>query len=390
MSTAAHPPRTGPLAGVRVLDFTAAMAGPACCMMLADFGADVIKIEPPAGEGGRVWGTGRFGPDGDLSGLFVAFNRNKRGVALDLKSAAGRAAVDRLIESADVIVENFKPGVADRLGIGYERARELRPDIVHCSISGFGQNGPLRERPGLDNLLQAYAGHLSVTGEPGRPSARIGPSAIDLLTGSNAAFGIMVALWERRVSGQGQSIDTSLYDTSLHLMSHFIAEYTGTGRLPEKSGPYFAFLSPYGIYRASDREFFFGCNGRRNYEDFCRRIGREDLITDPRFGDNGSRIAHRDELNEILVPVFAAEPAEHWIDLCVRLSIPTSLVHDLSEVLEQEQLAAREMAVDAGHGLRTAGLPVKLGRTPARVLRGAPHLAEHQAEVLGEAGAVTP
>ena len=186
-----------PLDGVRVLDFTQAMAGPDCSMLLADFGAEVVKVEPPGGDGSRSWGSSRFGPGGQFSALYLAFNRNKASIEVDLKSAAGKEAAKDLIARSDVVIEGFRPGVAYRLGIGYEQVAAIRSDIVYCSISGFGQTGPLRERPGYDQLLQAYAGHMSITGEPARPSVRIGPSAIDLLTGAHAAFGILVALRDR-------------------------------------------------------------------------------------------------------------------------------------------------------------------------------------------------
>ncbi len=244
-----------PLDGIRVLDFSAAMAGPSCAMLLADFGAEVIKIEPTQGDQSRRWGKYRFGEKADFSGLFLAWNRNKSSVVLDLKSEEGRRAVRALLSSADVVLENYKPGVADRLGIGYEDARSLNPKIVYCSISGFGQVGPMRDRPGMDMMLQAYAGLMSITGEPNQPSVRIGPAALDLLSGTNAALGILLALRHRDQTGEGQRVSTSLYESALHLISPFIADYTGSSVVSGKSGRYFAFGCPYGMFMGRDASF---------------------------------------------------------------------------------------------------------------------------------------
>ncbi|HEY7731398.1 MAG TPA: CoA transferase [Gaiellaceae bacterium] len=376
-------PAALPLDGIRVLDFTHAMAGPDCSMLLADFGAEVIKVEPPGGEGSRSWGTARFGPDGQFSALYLAFNRNKASIALDLKSPEGAAAVRALLPATDVVVEGFTPGVAERLGIGYEQVAALREDVVYCSISGFGQTGPLSGRPGYDQLLQAYAGHLSITGEPDRPSVRIGPSAIDLLTGAHAAFGILVALRERDRSGRGQRLETSLYDSSVHLVSHFVADYTGSGALQPKVGGSFAFLAPYGMYAARDREFFLGVGTDRMFERLCAAIGRDELVGDARFADNGARVRNRAELDRELAPRFRAEDAGHWVETCLALDIPASEVSTIAEVAAQEHALAREMVVDAGVGsVRTAGIPVKLSRTPGAIRRPPPRVGEDTEAVL--------
>lgn len=373
-----------PLDGVRVLDFTAAMAGPTCTMLLGDFGADVIKVEPPGGEGARRWGVHRFGEDDQFSGEFLALNRNKRSVVLDLKSDRDRDTAAALISDSDVVVESFRPGVADRLGIGYEAARALREDVIYCSVSGFGQTGPLRDRPGYDQLLQAYSGHLSLTGEPGRPSVRIGPSAIDILTGAHAAYGIVLALRERDRSGQGQRIDVSLYDTSIHLVTHFLADFTGSGRLQEKQGGGFAFLAPYGMFAARDREVYIGVGSDRMFERLCAAAGCERLASDPRFATNAQRIAHRAELDAELAPVLRERNAADWVELCDSLGIPSSEVNTLADVAEQEHARARQMVIDTGiEGVRSAGIPLKLERTPGRIRRPPPSLGADDGSVLG-------
>jgi formyl-CoA transferase len=377
-----------PLDGIRVLDFTAAGAGPCATMLLGDFGAEVIKIEPPEGDHSRIWGTARFGDGGEFSGLYLSVNRNKSSVVLDLKSAEGQAAIKHLIPTADVIVENYKPGVADRLHIGYQDAVQLRPDIIYCSISGFGQTGPMRERPGFDNLIQAYVGHMSVTGEEGRPSVRIGISANDILTAAHGAYGIVVALLHRRSTGEGQHIDTSLYETGIHLMGHYIADYTGTGNLLGKTGPYFPFLAPYGVFTASDREFYMGCGTDKLFERFCNAIDRRDFLTNPLYETNGVRVANSHQLYAELGPIFKSKTAQEWVDLCIKFSIPTTLLYNIGELVnEQEQAQARNMLVETGvEGIRTAGPPIKMSKTPAEIRRNPPYLGADTERVLRESG----
>jgi crotonobetainyl-CoA:carnitine CoA-transferase CaiB-like acyl-CoA transferase len=389
MDDAAQESRNGasplPLAGLRVVDFTNAMAGPTCTMLLADFGADVVKVEAPAGDVGRHWGSERFGDNGQFSGLFLALNRNKRGIVLDLKSAADSDLALGLIEQADIVVESFTPGVADRLGIGYEQAKAGNPAVIYCSVSGFGQTGPLRSHRGIDQLLQAYAGHMSVTGEEGRPSVRIGPSAIDLVTGTNAAFGILLALRERDATGEGQYVETSLYDGALELITHFLGSYTGSGVVPKKSGPYFAFSSPYGIFQASDREFFLGAGSDRMFTRLCGLLDRPELLEDPRFKNNPERIRNRHALNEIILPVFATQTAAEWVDTAVKSGIPSCLVESLEDVCTQPQAVAREMLVETGVGtVRVAGIPVKLSATPGTIRSRAPYLGEHDDEIRAD------
>jgi crotonobetainyl-CoA:carnitine CoA-transferase CaiB-like acyl-CoA transferase len=221
---------------------------------------------------------------------------------------------------------------------------------------------------------------MSVTGEPDRPSVRIGPSAIDLLTGAHAAYGVMLALRERDRTGEGQHVETSLYDSSVQLVTHIIADYTGSGRVPAKVGGDFAFLAPYGMFQARDREFYMGVGSERMYAALCRAIERPDLAADPRFARNGERIAHREELNAELAPVFLTRDGEAWVTLCTELGIPASLVSTIPEVVEQEQARAREMIVETGiDGVRTAGLPIKLSRTPGTIRRPPPHLGDADA-----------
>jgi crotonobetainyl-CoA:carnitine CoA-transferase CaiB-like acyl-CoA transferase len=367
------------LDGIRIVDFSQQMAGPVCTMLLADFGAEVIKVEPLEGEGSRRWGVARFGEGGQFSGLFVALNRNKASVTIDLKTAEGKQAVRKLLETADVVVENYRPGVADRIGVGFEQVKQVKQDIIYCSISGFGQTGPLSDRSGYDMLLQAYAGHMSITGEEGRSSIRTGTSPIDLLTGAHGAYAIMLALRVREQTGAGQLIDTSLYDSALHMVSHYIGDYTGGGEVPAKIGPYFAFLAPYGMFWGRDREFYLGPDSR-SFAPFCRAIERADLI------DNVDRLRNRDALHAELIPLFATQDANHWVGICMNLGIPTSLVETLPEVIAQPQAQARELVVATGYGpVKVAGIPIKLSATPGTIRRQAPMLGEDNAAYLGSA-----
>jgi crotonobetainyl-CoA:carnitine CoA-transferase CaiB-like acyl-CoA transferase len=295
----------------------------------------------------------------------------------------GRATIERLMSSTDIVVENFKAGVADRLGIGYARAADLKPDVVYCSISGYGQTGPLRNQPGFDQQMQAYAGHLSVTGEPGRPPVRIGPSSIDITTGAHAAFGILAALRVRDLTGQGQWVETSLYDSAIHMVSQYVADCRGAGKIPEKLGPFFAFLSPYGVYEAADREIYLGPSGDRMVAALFRVLGRSDMMADPRFRTNRDRVMHRDELHAEFIPVIRTWAAADLLQACVDNEIPASLIENIAEVAVHAQALAREMVIDTGvGGVRSAGIPVKLSLTPGTVRLPPPTLGNANATLL--------
>jgi crotonobetainyl-CoA:carnitine CoA-transferase CaiB-like acyl-CoA transferase len=375
-----------PLNGVRVVDFTAAAAGPCATMLLGDFGAEVIKVEPPGGEQARKWGTARIGPGGQYSGLYLAVNRNKSGIVADLKRDDHVAQIRKLISTADVVVENFTPGVADRLGVGYSDAKAIKPDIVYCSISGFGQTGPLHDRPGFDNLIQAYVGQMSVTGEPGRPSVRSGISPNDMLAGAHAAFGIMVALVHRMNTGEGQHVETSLYEAGLHFVGHYIADFSATGVELQKTGSHFPYLAPYGIFSGSDRDFYLGCGTDRHFVSLCKVIDRSDLATDDRFATNGGRVANRELLHTELEPILRQKRADYWVQSCIDRGIPTSLLYTIAEVVrDQPQAVARDMLVPVGvDDIVTAGIPIKLSRTPGSIRRNPPALGQDNSRFLQE------
>jgi crotonobetainyl-CoA:carnitine CoA-transferase CaiB-like acyl-CoA transferase len=380
---------TLPLSGITVLDFTEGMAGPTCAQHLGDFGASVIKIQSTsiASNERFLAGANRYGPDGAFGAIDIGAQRNKKRMLLNLKDSDGLRIAYQLIAGADVLLESNRPGVAERLGIGYEAVSEARPEIVYGSLSGFGQTGPERTRAATDHVLQAYAGPMSVTGEPGRPSVRIGPSTIDLLAGVHLAFGVLVALLERQDSGQGQWVDTSLYDATLAMMSRDITQYSGSGELPEKFGAWFPFSAPYGNFFAGDGEFFIGVSSSEIWLRLCREAGWEDLASDARFLTTSGRLEHRDELYEILIPEFAKRTIDEWLAMADAAGALQARVNNVAQVIAQPQAAAREMVIDIGiDSLQAAGIPIKLSRTPGQV-RTAPHLpSQDTAEILGSLG----
>lgn len=373
-----------PLDGITVLDFTNNGAGPACSMLLGDFGAEVIKVEPPQGDATRQWGSARMGEKGQFTPTYISLNRNKSSIVLDLKSPEGKETVRKLVARADVVIESFSPGVATRLGIGYEQIFASRPEIVYCSVSGFGQTGPLSDRPGFDNLLQAFCGHMSITGEKGRPSVRNGPSSIDYLTGAHAAFGIMVALRHKERTGKGQWIDSCLFDNAIYLVGNHLTDTMATGRIPGKMGSDFALLAPYGIFQAKDREFYIGVATDTMWQNFTKAASRPELGTDPRFQRNADRLKNREVMQAELKKMFAERNAQEWLDIASKLGIPNSPVRNLAEVAQDEHLAARGLLYDSGiDGVRTVGTPFKMSLTPGSQRKRPPALDEDRATILG-------
>jgi crotonobetainyl-CoA:carnitine CoA-transferase CaiB-like acyl-CoA transferase len=354
-----------PLAGIRVLDFTANAAGPACSMLLADFGAEVIKIEPPEGDATRRWGKARLGERNDLTPTFVSMNRNKQSVVLDLKDPRGLKEAHGRIAESDVVIESYAPGVAARLGISYKDASIIKPDVIYCSVSGFGQTGPLSSRPGFDMLMQAFAGHMSITGERGRGSVRSGPSAIDLMTGAHGAFAILVALRHRDKTGEGQAIDVSLYDSAVYMICNHLSEFLTSGQLPDKFGSDFPLIAPYGVFKAKDREFYLGVSSDRMWQSWCKEMARPDLAKDLRFIDMGSRVANREVLLAEMTETSKTRTASEWVDAAIALGIPASLVQTMEEVACHEHTLARELVIDSGAaGIKTVGIPIKMSKTP--------------------------
>lgn len=373
------------LSGLRVVDFTAAAAGPFCTMMLADLGAEVIKIEPPIGDHGRHWGNWHVD---NKSFLFFAVNRNKRSVVIDLKSPEGQRQVHRILRRADVVVESFAPGGAEKLGVDYESCRRLSSNVVYCSVSGFGRTGPRRDELGMDMMLQAYTGIMSYTGEPDRPPVRIAVSAIDLMTGSMGFGGIMAALRDRDQTGEGQRIEVSLYDTAMNMLLWAVPQYSAIKRLPAKLGGEFEHQFPYGVFEAADGYFYLGVSTPAHWRRFCAQLGLDELIDDPRFNTNGGRIDRRDELRELLRPVFAKRTLAELIGGLKPAGVPISKIRDVGEAIYDEHAKAREIVLPLpGYpDILVASAPLKMERGFVPEWTDPPDLGSHDEVYLdGEA-----
>ena len=381
-----------PLEGMVVLDLTQIMAGPVCTMLLADMGADVIKIEKPNGGDD----TRRMGPPftGGWASGFLALNRNKRSLGLNLQDAAGKEVFRRLLKGADVVVENFRPGVMDRLGLGYEDLVKEKATLVYCSISGFGSTGPYRNRGGFDLVAQGMSGLMSVTGFPDSPPAKVGVPITDISAGTQAAFGIMCAYVHALKTGQGQSVDASLLEAGIFYTIWESALYFAEGEIPGPLGSAHRVSAPYQALRTSDGYINIGAATQATWEQFCRATGLESLITDERFRLPGDRKAREKELAELLESTLSQRSTGYWLDLLEQAGVVAGPIYDMDQVYRDPQVLARDMVVDLEDGelgtLRNIGVPVKLSNTPGGIRRRAPALGEHSQEVLGQAGYSDP
>jgi formyl-CoA transferase len=376
----------GALSGLRVIDLTQVMAGPFCSMLLGDMGADVIKVEPPEGEHTRHEREVVPG----VSASFLALNRNKRSLALDLKQAEGVQILRKLAASADVLVENYRPGVAKRLGIDYDTLKKVNPKLVYCSISGFGQTGPYASRGGFDLIAQAMSGIMSATGRDGGPPVKVGVPITDLGAGLFALFGILCALRARRTTGRGQFVDTSLFEAGLALSAWEAMEYWYTGQIPQRLGTAHRLSAPYQAYRASDGYFTVGAANEKLWALFAQMIGRRDLTRNPSFNARGPRLKNRAELEEIVEEVTRKETRAYWLERCEAAGIPAGPIYDVAEALADPQAQARGMTQEYEHPkagrVRTLGNPVKMSRTPPAFRKIPPDLGQHLGEILEELG----
>ena len=383
--------RRGALAGIRVIDFSHQAAGPWCTSLLGDMGADVIKIEKP-GRGDSIRyadRSGRLPPE--IGGLnFQGLNRNKRGMTIDIGQDAGRELVRRLVKDADVVVENFRPGVMDRHGLGYEQLREVNPRLVYCSITAFGPRGPLAQKPGMDLIIQATGALMGHTGEVGGPPIKSAPPVADINSGVYAAYGIASALVERERSGEGQHVEVAMLDAVLSLYADNAANVLTADVKFGKFGSGHPDLVPYQAFPASDGYFIVACLTNAFYKRLCAALERSDLLEDPRFKSNPSRVQHRDEIVGVLSDIFKTQPIDHWIALLEEHDIPACRVNTLDDILAHPQIAANELIVeqsDEKRGrIRILGPPVKMSRTKTELDRLAPIHGEHTQEVLRELG----
>lgn len=379
--------RPQPLAGLRVLDLSQVMAGPFCCMLLGDMGADVIKVEPP-GVGDQTRKSMGFRMKGDDSPGFLALNRNKRSITLDLKSETGRKIFHRLVETADILVENGRPGVTKRLAADYETLSAINPRLVYASISGFGQTGPWAQRAGFDLIAQAMAGVISATGNKDAEPVKSGVPVGDLGAGMFAVYGILSAVIGREKTGRGQYIDTSLLDAALALSVWESTEYWATGVPPGPLGTANRMSAPYQAFSASDGEFVVGAANQKLWLLFCDVIGRPELKDDPRYANNIDRVKRREALAEELAPTFQTRGKEEWVAAFHEAGIPAGPIYDYSEALDNEHVHHRNAVMEIEHPVegpyKALGFAAKLSETPARVRRAPPLLGQHTEEILAE------
>jgi crotonobetainyl-CoA:carnitine CoA-transferase CaiB-like acyl-CoA transferase len=371
---------------VTVLDLSHALAGPFASTMLADYGAEVIKIETPgAGDMARAWGPPFYA---DEAAYFVNLHRNKKSVAIDLKHPDGKALFFRLLERADVVLENLRVGAVQRLGIDYASVRERNPRIVYCSVSGFGQDGPYRDRAALDLIVQAESGMISVTGPPGGPGVRAGVSIADIGAGMFSAFAIVTALHARERTGRGQFLDVSMLEGQLSILQGVVGAYLADGIVPGPWGTAYAAVLPYQTFRTKTRDLALGVGNEKLWRTFCGLIERDELAADPRYASNAARVANRASLIDSLQQVFLTKPYEEWETILMRGGVPVGAINTIDRVVEHPQVAARGSLVECEHPVagkvRVVGPPVRLSETPADVRRPAPLLGQHTDEVLRE------
>lgn len=378
-----------PLAGVRVLDISQVMAGPYACMLLGDLGADVIKVEPPGG-GDQTRGSMGFKMKGADSLGFLNMNRNKRSIALDLKTEAGKEVLKALAKDADILVENYRPGALRRLGLGYEVLKDINPRLVYTSISGFGQTGPWADRPGFDLMAQAMSGVMSVTGYPDSPPVKCGVPVADIGCALFAVYATLAAYVGAKSTGQGQYIDAALFDTALAFSVWDTCDWWGTGKPPQPLGTSNKMTAPYQAMACADGHFVMGANNQKLWVQLCQLMGREELLQDPRFANIAQRLAHRAELQDELEKTFRTRGKDYWVETLLAAGIPAGPILSYPEAFASEHAQVRGMRMEIDHPVEgrvpNIGYAVKLSGTPQQVRRHPPLLGEHTDEVLAEAG----
>ena len=375
-----------PLSGVRVLDLTRVVSGPFCTALLGDLGADIVKVEAPEGDSVRGQGAIKDG----LSGYFAQFNRNKRSVRLDLRKDDGRAILAKLIAQSDVLVENFRPGVLDRMGFTAARLKELRPSLVTCAINGFGSTGPYRDRPAFDFIAQALSGFMSVNGRDGDPPLRSGLPISDLIAGLYAALSITAAVLHARATGQGQRAEISLTNGMVSMLSYIATNYFASGTVPPRSGNDHPIAAPYGLFPTRDGEIAIAPPDDVFFGRLADALGMPALKSDALYATQQARVANRSRINAIVGGKLAASTTDYWVETLNAAGVPCGPVNTIEKVFQDPQILAQDMVIDVphpGHGIvRMLGFPMKLSETPCRVRRPAPGLGEHSDSILAELG----
>ena len=381
-------PGPGPLAGLTIVDLTRVLSGPYCTMLLADMGARVIKIEHPGrGDDTRAWGPPFVGEE---SAYFLSINRNKESVTLDFKPAEGRRILTQLISAADVVVENFRPGVMSRVGLDFASLAERYPRLVCCSISGFGQDGPRRDHAGYDAVIQAEGGLMSITGDADGPAFRVGVAVTDMVAGLLAAQGIVLALFARERTGRGQQVDISMLDGVISLLSYHASIYLTTGQESRRVGNRHATIAPYDTFAAADGDLFLAVGNDDQFQRFCRAAGLQKLLDDERFSTNPLRVANESALKEIVKPVIRTRRRDEWIRELANAGVPCGAVRSVPEALSDPQVSARRMIEGVEHAvlgsMKVLGTPIKLSDTAPTIRTAPPALGQHTDAVLNELG----
>ena len=379
-----------PLEGLRILDLSSYLAGPYCSMILADLGADVLKVEQPGtGDGSRQWGPPFIENE---SAYFLSINRNKKSMTLNLKAEKGKEILHKLASQCDVFLENYRPGITQKLSIDYETLSKFNPRLIYCSISGYGQDGPYRVKPAYDLIGQAMGGLMSLTGEKGGPPVKVGVAIADICSGMFAAIGILAALTAREKTCRGQMIDTSILDGQVAWLSHQAGNFLATGKNPERLGSAHPTIAPYQAFKAADTYFAVAVGSENLWKVFCEALGLNKLMSDPRFIRNPDRVRNRDELTRSLEKFFASKPAKEWVEIIDKAGVPASLIYSLNEVFNDPQVLYRRMLETVQHpkagAIKVVGIPIKMSDTPGSIRTAPPMLGEHTKEILESLGYV--
>lgn len=376
-----------PLANIKVLDLTRVLAGPYCTMVLGDLGADVIKVEPPAGDGTRAWGP-PFA-EGE-SAYYLCVNRNKRGIVVNIKTNEGQAILREMALKCDVLVENFRPGTLARFGLDYETLHSDNPRLVYCSITGFGQTGPLRDRPGYDFMIQAMGGLMSFTGDPDGEPMKVGVAATDLFAGQNAVIAILASLQAREKTGEGQHIDIALFDSQLSWLANVASNFLISEELPERFGNGHPNIVPYQVFAVEDGWIALAVGNDKQFSALCTLVSHPGWATDKRFETNTARVANRDKLIASLKSIFILRTMDEWLSDLEQFEIPCGPINTLGKTFAEPQVAAREMLVTMDHPtigeLPLVGSPLKFSQTPVEYRLSPPRQGEHTDEILREWG----
>ena len=378
----------GALNAIKVLDLSRVLAGPYCTMVMGDLGAEIIKVEAPGGSDD----TRRWGPPfkNDVSAYYLAANRNKKSITVDLKSEEGVNVIKKLASESDVVIHNFKTGTMERFGLGYDALYELNPRLVYCSITGFGETGPSRDLPGYDFIIQAMSGLMSITGTKESGPQKSGVAIIDVLTGLYACIGIQAALLERVQSGIGQKLDIALYDTAVSALVNIGSNYLMSEEIPTALGNVHANIVPYQTFRTFDGEMVIAVGNDSQFKALCLVLGKLELASDERFKTNPERVKHRKELIPKLQDAFVTESTAYWQLKCQENNIPSGPIQNLEEIVSDKQLQSRNMFITHDHPtagtIKMIGSPLKLSRTPVEIKRRPPNPGEHQEEIMGRIG----